>query len=120
MKRNQQRIQRRHRRKRGLRKRIVGTPDQPRLTVYRSLKHIYAQVVDDLSGHTIVSASTVEKEKKVDHGGNCDAASLIGKAIAERAKEKGISQVVFDRNGYRYQGRIKSIADAAREGGLKF
>jgi large subunit ribosomal protein L18 len=110
----------RARRKRGIRKNIFGTPQRPRLTIFRSARHIYAQVVDDLKGHTLVSASTAEKTNKVAHGGNVEAAKLIGKAVAERAKEKGITAVTFDRNGFRYHGRVKAIADAAREGGLKF
>lgn len=110
----------RNRRKTGIRKRILGTPHRPRLTVFRSAAHIYVQIVDDLAGRTIVSASTVDKSNKMDKGGNVAAAQLIGKTIAERAKAAGIESVVFDRNGYRYHGRIKSLADAAREGGLKF
>jgi large subunit ribosomal protein L18 len=90
------------------------------LTIFRSAKHIYAQVIDDLSGRTIVSASTNEKGAGIDNGGNRDAAKRVGTAIAERAKAGGVEAVVFDRNGYRYHGRIQSLADAAREAGLKF
>lgn len=108
------------RRKRGLRKRIFGVPDKPRLTVFRSAKHIYVQVIDDLSGHTLASASTVDKTAKVEKGGNCKAAEVVGAAIAERAKKAGVEAIAFDRNGYRYHGRIKALADAARKGGLKF
>lgn len=120
MKRTVIRKQRRQRRKRGLRKRIFGTPQRPRLSIYRSLKHTYAQVIDDLSGHTLAFASTNEKSLKAEGSGNAKAAAEIGKRIAERAKEKGVSNVVFDRNGYRYHGRVKALADAARKGGLSF
>jgi len=104
-----------------IRKKMVGTQDRPRLNVYRSLNHIYAQVIDDLKGETIAAASTAEG-KKSDRttGGNVAAAKNVGKTIADRAKEKGITQVVFDRGGYLYHGRIKALADAAREAGLKF
>ena len=104
-----------------IRKKLLGTSERPRLNVYRSLNHIYVQVVDDLKGQTLVSASTAEG-KKGDRrtGGNVAAAKAIGKTIAERAKAKGIDKVVFDRGGYLYHGRIKALADAAREGGLKF
>lgn len=113
-------IQRRMRRKKGIRRRISGTPARPRLSVFRSLKHIYVQVIDDLAGRTIVSASTRDAATPGSSGGNVDAAKAIGKAIAERAVKAGVSAVVFDRNGYRYHGRIKALADSAREGGLKF
>jgi len=104
-----------------IRKKMVGTQVRPRLNVYRSLNHIYAQVIDDLKGITIAAASTAEG-KKSDRttGGNVASAKNVGKTIAERAKEKGITQVVFDRGGYLYHGRIKALADAAREAGLKF
>jgi large subunit ribosomal protein L18 len=101
-----------------IRRRMTGTTERPRLNVYRSLNHIYAQVIDDAQGLTVVSASTVAS--KVKTGGNVAAAKEIGKLIAERAKEKGISKVVFDRGGYLYHGRIKALADAAREAGLEF
>lgn len=107
---------RRLRRKRGLRKRIYGTPDQPRLTVFRSQKHIYAQVIDDLAGKTLAAASTV----KQDAGSSVDAAKEVGKNLAEKAKAAGVEAVSFDRNGFRYHGRVKALADAAREAGLKF
>ena len=113
-------IQRRTRRKIGIRKRVSGDSSRPRLTVFRSAKHIYAQVIDDLSGRTIVSASTVEKAGKSDNGGNCKAAESVGSSLAQRAIEQGVSQVVFDRNGFRYHGRIKALADAARKAGLQF
>ncbi|MEX0776212.1 MAG: 50S ribosomal protein L18 [Phycisphaeraceae bacterium] len=109
---------RRGRRKAGLRKRIFGTTKRPRLTVYRSLNHIYAQVVDDVAGKTLVSAGSDAIELPT--GGNVHAAKEVGKALAQRAKAAGIDQVAFDRNGFRYHGRLKALADAAREGGLKF
>ncbi len=104
-----------------IRKKLLGTPERPRLNVYRSLNHMYVQVVDDLKGQTLVSASTAEGKKGERRtGGNVAAAKAVGKIIAERAKAKGIEKVVFDRGGYLYHGRIKALADAAREGGLKF
>lgn len=103
-----------------IRKKVNGTAERPRLAVFRSLNHIYAQVIDDVNGTTICSASTVEKSVGVGNGGNVDAAKSIGKLIAERAREKGISTVVFDRGGYIYHGRVKSLAEAAREAGLHF
>ena len=104
-----------------IRNRILGTGERPRLNVYRSLNHMYVQVVDDLKGQTLVSASTAEGKKGERRtGGNVASAKAIGKTIAERAKAKGIEKVVFDRGGYLYHGRIKALADAAREGGLKF
>ena len=108
------------RRKRGIRKHILGVPSKPRLSVFRSAKHIYAQVIDDLTGRTIAAASTNEKGGKVTNGGNCAAAKTVGEHLASRAKDAGIETVVFDRNGFRFHGRIKSLADGAREGGLKF
>jgi large subunit ribosomal protein L18 len=103
---------------RRIRRKVRGSGERPRLALYRSLNHIYAQVVDDLAGKTIVSASTTEKELRGSTGGNIDAARRIGKAIAERALEKGIDSVVFDRGGYLYHGRIKALTEAAREAGL--
>jgi large subunit ribosomal protein L18 len=103
---------------RRIRRKVRGSGERPRLAVYRSLNHIYAQVVDDLRGQTIVSASTIEKDLRGATGGNIEAARRIGKAIAERALEKGISSVVFDRGGYLYHGRVKALTDAAREAGL--
>jgi large subunit ribosomal protein L18 len=102
-----------------IRKRMAGTPERPRLAVFRSLNHIYVQVIDDQQGHTLVSAASTEKDFKA-KGGNVEGAKVIGKAVAERAKEKGIKQVVFDRGGYQYHGRVKALADAAREAGLEF
>lgn len=103
-----------------IRRKIVGTAARPRLAVFRSLNHIYAQVIDDVRGVTICSASSVEKGASVGSGGNIDAAKTIGRLIAERAKEKGIESVVFDRGGYIYHGRVKTLAEAAREAGLQF
>ena len=112
----------RKRRHQRLRQRVVGTPERPRLNVYRSLHHIHAQIIDDSVGHTLVSASSVEPELRAKLGstGNKDAAREIGLVIAQRAKEKGITKVAFDRGGYIYHGRIASLADGAREGGLEF
>ncbi len=101
-----------------LRKAVRGTGQRPRLSVFRSLKHIYAQLVDDTQGRTLVTASSLEKSKT--GGNNVAGAKEIGRLVAERALAKGISQVVFDRGGYKYHGRIKALADAAREAGLKF
>ena len=103
---------------RRIRRKVRGSGERPRLAVYRSLNHIYAQVVDDQLGKTIVSASTTEKDLRGSTGGNIEAAQRIGKAIAERALEKGIESVVFDRGGYLYHGRIKALTDAARAAGL--
>lgn len=103
-----------------IRKKVKGTPERPRLAVFRSLNHVYAQLIDDVNGVTLCSASSVEKSAGVGNGGNIDAAKSIGKLIAERAKEKGINSVVFDRGGYIYHGRVKSLAEAAREAGLQF
>ncbi len=105
-----------------VRKKISGTPERPRLCVYRSLSHIYAQVIDDKSGSTLVSASTLDKEikEKVSFGGNIESAAEVGKLVAARALAKGIDTVVFDRGGYIYHGRIAALATAAREAGLNF
>ena len=99
-----------------IRRKLAGTAERPRLNVYRSLNHIYAQVIDDQKGETLVSASTI----KMKTGGNVAAAKEIGKAVAELAVKKGVKKVVFDRGGYLYHGRIKALADAAREAGLEF
>jgi large subunit ribosomal protein L18 len=101
-----------------IRRKLAGTTQRPRLSVHRSLNHIYAQVIDDQTGETLVSASTLALKAKT--GGNVAAAKEIGKAIADKAKEKGVKKVVFDRGGYLYHGRIKALADAAREAGLEF
>ena len=106
----------RHARVRG---KISGTAERPRLCVFRSENNIYAQIIDDVAGNTLVSASSVEKGFE-GNGGNCDAAKKIGAVIAERALQKGIEEVVFDRGGYIYHGRVKALAEGAREGGLKF
>lgn len=103
-----------------IRKKIHGTTERPRLAVFRSLHHIYAQVIDDTKGETITAASTTEADLRGKSGGNVAAAKEVGKLIAERAKEKGINRVVFDRGGYIYHGRVKSLAEAAREAGLEF
>lgn len=103
-----------------LRNKLTGSPERPRLNVYRSINHIYVQVIDDTSGQTLVAASTAGKKSGKKRGGNVASAKEIGKAIAQRAQEKGIKKVVFDRGGYLYHGRIKALADAAREAGLEF
>ena len=103
-----------------IRKKVRGTAERPRLAVFRSLNHIYAQLVDDDKGATLAAASSVEKSAGANPGGNIAAAQTIGRLIAERAKEKGITSVVFDRGGYIYHGRVKSLAEAAREAGLQF
>ena len=109
-------------RKKRIRKKMTGTEDRPRLNIFRSASHIYAQIINDIEGNTIVSASTLEKEFK-DTGkkaGNKDAAVTIGKMVAKRALDKGITKVVFDRNGFLYHGRVKALSDGAREAGLQF
>jgi large subunit ribosomal protein L18 len=101
-----------------IRKKISGTDERPRLSIYRSTAHIYVQIIDDRKGTTLVSASTVEAKSKT--GGNLASAKQVGKAVADKAKAKGITKVVFDRGGYLYHGRVKALADAAREAGLQF
>ncbi len=118
MEKNRLKTLRRTRRRTGIRKRLRGTPDKPRLSIFRSAKHMYAQVIDDLNGKTLASASTVQQKTK--NGGNVASAQAVGTAVAEAAKAAGITEVAFDRNGFRYHGRVKALADAAREGGLKF
>jgi large subunit ribosomal protein L18 len=115
-------IEGRERRKLRIRRKISGTPERPRLSVFRSLKHIYAQVVDDVAGATLAHSSTLAKDVKPqsDDANKSDAAKIVGKAIAAQLKAKGITKVVFDRNGYLYHGRIKALAEGAREGGLEF
>jgi large subunit ribosomal protein L18 len=104
-----------------IRRKVLGTAERPRLNIYRSLNHIYAQIVDDMAGKTLVSASSRASGKEVKRsGGNVGSAKDVGKRLAEQAKQKGISKVVFDRGGYIYHGRVKALADAAREGGLQF
>ncbi len=101
-----------------IRRKVTGSSERPRLAIYRSLNHIYAQVIDDIQGQTLAAASTTEKDLRGSSGGNVDAARRVGKTIAERALAKGINSVVFDRGGYLYHGRIKALTDAAREAGL--
>lgn len=117
MAKNKQRI-RRLRIKRSIRSKISGTAERPRLTVFRSNQHIYAQLIDDLSGHTIASASS--HDEGLATGKKADVSTAVGEKLAERAKEKGVETAVFDRNGYRYHGRVKALADGARKGGLAF
>ena len=115
-------IERREMIKMRIRKIVNGTPEQPRMTVFRSNKKIYVQFIDDLAGATLATASSLDKEVVAEAAGKnkCEIAALVGKLAAQRAAEKGISTVAFDRNGYLYHGRVKMLADAAREGGLKF
>jgi large subunit ribosomal protein L18 len=123
MKRLENKNARRTRRKAGIRKRVLGVPSRPRLSVYRSLGHIYAQVIDDLRGHTLAAASSRDAGVKGSLGAESDKkaqAAAVGTALAQRAKEAGVEAVVFDRNGFRFHGRVKALADAAREAGLKF
>ena len=108
---------RRHRR---VRKKIVGSPQRPRLAVFRSNKHLYAQLIDDLGGTTIVSASSIEPDLTSANGNNAEMAAKVGKVVAERAMAKGVKAVVFDRGGYRFHGKVKALADSAREQGLEF
>lgn len=116
------RRQGRLRRRRHIRKHISGTPERPRLSVFRSLEHIYAQVIDDTQGHTLVAASTLDPEvrEQVDGMTKMEQARIVGQLLATRALDKGVTRVVFDRGGYKYHGRLKALADAAREGGLEF
>lgn len=116
--RNLKRIERHYK----IRNKIAGTPERPRLNVYRSAKHIYAQIIDDATGVTLASASTQDKElrEKVAELNKTDAAKLVGQTVGQRAKEKGINAVIFDRGGYLYHGRVKVLADGARESGLEF
>ena len=122
MAKNKSRSFARHRKHARVRKKIQGTPDVPRLNVFRSLVEIYAQLIDDESGHTLVSASSVDHDLRTQMKGlqKTEQANLVGKSLAERAEDKGIRQVVFDRGGYRYIGRVKALADGARQSGLEF
>ena len=121
MNKNKAKSVRRARRKIGIRKRVVGTPERPRLAIFRSLNHTYAQVIDDMAGVTLASASTRDKGVKVEgSSGNVASAKAAGSVLAERAKKAGIEDVVFDRGGFKFHGRVKAFADAARESGLKF
>ena len=103
-----------------IRRKVRGTADRPRLAVFRSLNHIYAQLIDDAAGVTLASASTLDKDLKGKTGATLDGAASVGAAIAERARKAGVSKVVFDRGGFLFHGRVKALADAAREGGLEF
>jgi large subunit ribosomal protein L18 len=103
-----------------IRKRLFGTAVRPRLNVFRSSKHIYAQLIDDVNGHTLAAASSLDKELGLKNGANVEAATAVGALIAKKAQEKGLTEVVFDRGGYLYHGRIKALAEAAREAGLQF
>jgi large subunit ribosomal protein L18 len=122
--RNNTRTAGRERRRKSIRKRVSGTPDRPRLSVFRSLKHTYAQLIDDVKGATIVSTSTLceDVQKELGNGDHTktDASKAVGKVLARMAQEKGIKRVCFDRGGYLYHGRVQALADAAREGGLEF
>ena len=122
MDRIRQKVIRRKRRRQHVRKRVLGTPQHPRLTVFRSLKNVYAQIIDDTTGRTLASASSRDKElrESVAPGSNAAAASKVGAVLGERARSKGVETVAFDRNGYRYHGRVKALAEAARKAGLKF
>jgi large subunit ribosomal protein L18 len=113
---------RRYARHKRIRRRLKGVPERPRLAVYRSLRHTYAQVIDDSQGITVASASTLENEVKSQDGDNhkTEVSKMVGELIAKRSVARGVEQVVFDRGGYKYHGRVKALADAAREGGLKF
>jgi len=117
-----ERLEKRHTRQARVRRKVRGSVDRPRLSVYRSLHHIYAQVVSDETGRTLVAASTMSPmlRDELKNKGGVTAAKWVGKAVAERCREAGISEVVFDRNGFLYHGRVKALADAAREAGLKF
>ncbi len=121
---NQQRLvqTRRRRRAHRVRNRVIGTPERPRLAVFRSSKHIYAQMIDDHAGKTLVSASTRDPEirSQVAYGGNKAAATIVGRVVAERARTAGIDKICFDRRSYKYHGRVAALADAAREAGLSF
>jgi large subunit ribosomal protein L18 len=119
-KRTSVRQQIRFKRKKRIRSILEGTSERPRLAVFRSNKHLYAQLIDDQSGSTLVSASTQESEFRADHGASVDGAKLVGSTIAKRALTKSIKNIVFDRSGYLYHGRVKALADAARESGLQF
>ena len=110
----------RQKKHKSIRKKIAGTAQRPRLSVYRSLKNIFVQIIDDVTGNTLVSASTIEKNAKIENGSNIEAAKKVGESIAKKALDKGITTVVFDRAGYIYTGRVKALADAAREAGLQF
>ncbi len=119
---SKQRLLARKRRHQRVRKKVFGTAERPRLNVFRSLRHVYAQIIDDEQGHTLVAVSTLEEGLRDDLAelNKSSQAKVVGKALAERAQAKGIRQVVFDRGGYKYHGRVKALADGVREGGLEF
>jgi large subunit ribosomal protein L18 len=114
-----QKVEARQRRHRRVRKKVRGTPQRPRLSVFRSSRHIYAQLIDDVTGRTIAAASTMEPEARAGSTGNRDSAKAVGQRVADRAKATGVTAVVFDRGGYRYHGRVAAVADGAREAGLE-
>lgn len=120
MDKSQHKAVRRERRHMRVRKNVTGTGDKPRLAVYKSVKHIHAQIIDDLSGRTLVAASSIESAAGTEKPGNSKSAAMVGKLLADRAKQKGIGAVCFDRGGFKFHGRVRALADAAREGGLKF
>jgi large subunit ribosomal protein L18 len=122
MDRHSEKRRKRIRRHRRVRRRVFGTPERPRLAVFRSLRHTYAQVIDDTAGRTLAAASTQSPELRdaIERGGNCDAARAVGKRLAEKAIAHGVRAVVFDRGGYKYHGRVRALAEGAREGGLAF
>jgi large subunit ribosomal protein L18 len=115
-----QKVEGRLRRHRRVRKKVRGTPERPRLSVFRSSRHVYAQVIDDVNGRTIASASTIEKDARADATSTVDAAKAVGKRLGERAKGAGVTATVFDRGGFRYHGRVAGVAEGAREAGLQF
>ena len=117
---SQKKAELRKRRHQRVRKKVVGTPERPRLVVFRSARHISAQVIDDTAGRTLAAAGTVEADLRTGATGNCDAATKVGALIAQRAKDAGVTQVVFDRGGFQYHGRVAAVADAARNAGLEF
>lgn len=120
MDRNSLKTLRRSRRRIGIRKRVIGTAAKPRLAVYKSLNHMYAQLINDLDGVTVAAAATNSKELKLDKTGNSDAAGKVGELLARLATAKGVSEVAFDRGGFKFHGRVKALAEGARKGGLKF
>lgn len=120
MDKSQHKAVRRERRHMRVRKNVTGTGDKPRLAVYKSVRHIHAQIIDDLSGRTLVAASSIESAAGAEKPGNSKSAAMVGKLLADRAKQKGIGAVCFDRGGFKFHGRVRALADAAREGGLKF
>jgi large subunit ribosomal protein L18 len=120
MDKNHHKAVRRQRRHMRVRKNVSGTGDRPRLAVYKSVRHIHAQIIDDIAGRTLVAASSVESAVGAEKPGNSTSAAAVGRLLAERARQKGISAVCFDRGGFKFHGRVKALADAAREAGLKF